>query len=315
MSVDPFVHGGSQGINPYSYILNNPLAGTDPSGYEPEIETEDIVERVSVTGSRIKRKEVTGQKTTITTRDAGGDITSVTSYSAMNDGTVYGAQVTASNGKVDSVTVFGRDSNGEFSHTTDIGAQNKLTNESGGIGNTYKDPRGDPSGFLDGLQRIGEDIDHYLFKAGDALGNATPLATGVPDTIHQLADVGRRAANMIRTGHAGIGKELLYEESWFLYKFAPKAFSLNVDGRVIGSLGGIASPIPLDSTKVHGHISYDKNGHLKSGWYDFQQILQPHKAWDIKTYSRNRLNRIAIEQHGVGNRFMIHYKYSDADFQ
>jgi hypothetical protein len=36
LSVDPFVHGtGSQGINPYSYILNNPLAGTDPSGYTP----------------------------------------------------------------------------------------------------------------------------------------------------------------------------------------------------------------------------------------------------------------------------------------
>jgi hypothetical protein len=36
MSVDPFIHGsGSQGINPYSYLLNNPLAGTDPSGYRP----------------------------------------------------------------------------------------------------------------------------------------------------------------------------------------------------------------------------------------------------------------------------------------
>ena len=37
LSVDPFVHGegGSQGINPYSYIMNNPLAGVDPSGYDP----------------------------------------------------------------------------------------------------------------------------------------------------------------------------------------------------------------------------------------------------------------------------------------
>ena len=37
LSVDPFIHGAgnSQGINPYSYILNNPLAGTDPSGYSP----------------------------------------------------------------------------------------------------------------------------------------------------------------------------------------------------------------------------------------------------------------------------------------
>ena len=35
MSVDPFIQGvgNSQGINPYSYVMNNPLWGTDPSGY------------------------------------------------------------------------------------------------------------------------------------------------------------------------------------------------------------------------------------------------------------------------------------------
>ncbi|BBO29920.1 hypothetical protein AltI4_43080 [Alteromonas sp. I4] len=31
MSVDLFVHSGSQGLNPYSYIMNNPLSGTDPT--------------------------------------------------------------------------------------------------------------------------------------------------------------------------------------------------------------------------------------------------------------------------------------------
>ncbi len=35
MSVDPFIQAPSstQSINPYSYIMNNPLAGTDPTGY------------------------------------------------------------------------------------------------------------------------------------------------------------------------------------------------------------------------------------------------------------------------------------------
>ncbi|MCO7224749.1 fibronectin type III domain-containing protein [Pleionea sp. CnH1-48] len=35
MSVDPFLQepGNSQSFNPYSYVLNNPMAGTDPSGY------------------------------------------------------------------------------------------------------------------------------------------------------------------------------------------------------------------------------------------------------------------------------------------
>jgi RHS repeat-associated protein len=35
LSVDPFIQfpEGSQSLNPYSYLMNNPLAGTDPSGY------------------------------------------------------------------------------------------------------------------------------------------------------------------------------------------------------------------------------------------------------------------------------------------
>ena len=35
LSVAPFIQdpGNSQSMNPYSYIMNNPLAGTDPTGY------------------------------------------------------------------------------------------------------------------------------------------------------------------------------------------------------------------------------------------------------------------------------------------
>lgn len=45
LSVDPFIQdpGNSQSMNPYSYIMNNPLSGTDPSGY------------IAVTGSRIDK--------------------------------------------------------------------------------------------------------------------------------------------------------------------------------------------------------------------------------------------------------------------
>jgi hypothetical protein len=56
LSVDPFVHGGSQGINPYSYIMNNPLSGTDPTGYTPEGDVQTKTVMVSKTGSRIKHK-------------------------------------------------------------------------------------------------------------------------------------------------------------------------------------------------------------------------------------------------------------------
>lgn len=38
LSVDPFIQAplNSQSLNPYSYIMNNPLSGTDPTGYEAE---------------------------------------------------------------------------------------------------------------------------------------------------------------------------------------------------------------------------------------------------------------------------------------
>jgi GH24 family phage-related lysozyme (muramidase) len=52
LSVDPFVHQGSQGINPYSYILNNPLAGTDPTGFKPEIE--EFVKEVQIGDTTVK---------------------------------------------------------------------------------------------------------------------------------------------------------------------------------------------------------------------------------------------------------------------
>ncbi|MCG7546172.1 hypothetical protein MHM93_18530 [Pseudoalteromonas sp. MM17-2] len=61
MSVDPVIQspGNSQSINPYSYIMNNPLAGTDPTGYTAEcddsgscdignIKTDDV-ENIQVT--------------------------------------------------------------------------------------------------------------------------------------------------------------------------------------------------------------------------------------------------------------------------
>jgi hypothetical protein len=37
LSADPVLGGGSQGLNRYSYVLNNPLSRTDPSGFEPKV--------------------------------------------------------------------------------------------------------------------------------------------------------------------------------------------------------------------------------------------------------------------------------------
>ncbi|MBL8299418.1 MAG: VCBS repeat-containing protein [Rhodanobacteraceae bacterium] len=65
LSVDPIVQdGGSQALNPYSYIQNNPLSGSDPSGYASEKDecagtksggcTVPVTKAVTLTGSHIK---------------------------------------------------------------------------------------------------------------------------------------------------------------------------------------------------------------------------------------------------------------------
>ncbi|WP_301003025.1 RHS repeat-associated core domain-containing protein [Pseudoalteromonas sp.] len=82
MLVDPVIQSptNSQSINPYSYIMNNPLSGTDPTEYASRSvddaagcqdvaedlgkgETADVTQKQSVTGSRIKRDVKVGTMT------------------------------------------------------------------------------------------------------------------------------------------------------------------------------------------------------------------------------------------------------------
>ncbi len=62
LSIDPFIQdpGNSQSINAYAYIMNNPLSGTDPTGY--------AAVKQKVTGSHIKRDPTK-------TSNVGGQIT------------------------------------------------------------------------------------------------------------------------------------------------------------------------------------------------------------------------------------------------
>src|SRR5438270_7885547 len=60
LSVDPIISNpaNSQSINPYSYIGNNPLSGTDPTGYEEcgtsgPCNTTGVQQRIETTGSHI----------------------------------------------------------------------------------------------------------------------------------------------------------------------------------------------------------------------------------------------------------------------
>ncbi len=74
MSVDPFIQAPSstQSINPYSYIMNNPLAGTDPTGYvskcnqNPTCQMQSFFSSVGSGGSSLIGNLTGRLKTTLT---------------------------------------------------------------------------------------------------------------------------------------------------------------------------------------------------------------------------------------------------------
>ncbi|RUO46701.1 hypothetical protein [Pseudidiomarina donghaiensis] len=119
MSVDPFVHEGSQGINPYSYMMNNPLSGTDPTGYSPEKETIELKE-----GDKIVQ-DADGNRYV----DQGGDSLVKVESVSVTKGSTNVTTTFGDNGSVKGVSA----TNGKNSVSiTDIGGQQQISVSNGG---------------------------------------------------------------------------------------------------------------------------------------------------------------------------------------
>ena len=128
LSVDPLIvnEANSQAINPYSYVMNNPLKYHDPTGYATEVKEEKIRSE-AVTGSRI-RKVVGTRTTTTTTDDVSGAVTKTEIKTTDMKGNYNGSSITYDNGKANSVTVSSGDKNGNsLSATMDINSQGAIS--------------------------------------------------------------------------------------------------------------------------------------------------------------------------------------------
>lgn len=100
-SVDPIIQFplNSQSLNPYSYILNNPLSGTDPTGYcgEPATGTHIVKcnERITATGTNAEGEVVESKST----RVKEGTIAALTGGQQKGNAASAGQSVTGSEGR------------------------------------------------------------------------------------------------------------------------------------------------------------------------------------------------------------------------
>ena len=112
LSVDPFIQapGNSQSMNPYSYIMNNPLSGTDPSGYEAKV------------GTRIERergkREMTVDKNAEVIKGKDGKV-----YVDVGNGEVQQIKAIESNGSTYSGSSLGNALDKAGGSNPDIGGQ------------------------------------------------------------------------------------------------------------------------------------------------------------------------------------------------
>ena len=88
LSVAPYTQspGNTQSVNPYSYVMNNPLAGTDPIGYaaNPDVDQNSICGNGDTCGSAPNYGDGVSSRAG-STKDNGADKTSSKSTSPKSD--------------------------------------------------------------------------------------------------------------------------------------------------------------------------------------------------------------------------------------
>ena len=141
LSVDPFIQSptSTQSMNPYTYIFNNPLSGTDPTGYQKEDETSTVVtepvaggftksRKVAPIGSNIKSSTtVSGQaqngSSFSVTVDKNGQIAGSSGLDKIGvKGAVTAVNASQGSGATKSSEVGARQ--GQFAKSTSVPAEN-----------------------------------------------------------------------------------------------------------------------------------------------------------------------------------------------
>ncbi|MDQ7048346.1 MAG: RHS repeat-associated core domain-containing protein [Enterobacterales bacterium] len=307
LSVDPFIQapGNSQSMNPYSYIMNNPLAGTDPSGYAADIDQDKLEVKVTSqsrtrsapTGSRIKRD--TSRTITATVTDESGKSSNYV-YTAARNGSESAFKITPIALKLDN---------------TDLGSKGQV-----GVGTSGKTkPDMTIKGFDNDRynkhdQTIIDIVKDINASKADAYGATEDQAKGIPDLDPRLVK-----AWMIQESG---GNDKLSKAAWDVDPLQANAYKLDWDKYKPG-LGLKKSEAGAGNLKTNlraGVIMMVRKGfgisaqppsNRTSGTFDgFSTALQRYNGRTALTtngsaYSTNYSNRIMQRYTNINNRMAI----------
>jgi hypothetical protein len=231
LSVDPFIQdpGNSQSMNPYSYIMNNPLAGTDPTGYLS-------VKMQKKTGSRIQRKvDVKVAKT------GNGSFTVSVSGGSKSENKAGALAIASKAQSLDS------------SATVDIGSSSSTNGQSGGgttastgessdsIGDTKNRDINDSSGVY--TKKSKEDsLEYYKSLEKVKLGTKTKISTYVG--TENITEIDADTINI----RGAVSKSVKLISEWITENGVP--YNLNEIPKVWVILDGATKRLNRETNKM-----------------------------------------------------------------
>jgi hypothetical protein len=290
MSVDPLIQSptSTQSVNPYSYIMNNPLAGTDPTGYAAEefdkkIQVDKKTESlVSDTGSHIKRK-----------------VTSVSGTATSSNGArAFSANI--SHGKVESISV------GKMSDFGSLGNNAAKSGDSGtnvtGSGNSGGSGVAGliSDNVFDNLSETEQDAVTTLLSHNSQQGRAND-SLGSFDS-QQEADI---AAHNLYNPLSQIVKD---EVQWFVVK-TESGFQATFGA--VGTLSGEGG----SSTGVNPSLMYHR---VKKSLGKASIMRSGHTHWDSNNnFSGHDARHVTsmVKNKYVNNKYLVSVSTRDGSYR
>ncbi|WP_343840448.1 HYD1 signature containing ADP-ribosyltransferase family protein [Bowmanella denitrificans] len=261
LSVDPIIQspGNSQSINPYSYIMNNPLAGTDPSGYSA-VEPEKLRQKVTVTGSKIKRDAPVGGTNTI-----GGSAVGV-SYTGVG-GAANGAQ-NQGNPSSNNQAIVDKLGQGEVAKQGSNAASSNSNAQSNAFDPFAPTPLGNLQNWIfenliNPMPEIKASID--AINEGDFSGAAQSMVGIVGKKVKAVGKLGEKVNDSIeelteRVRHFTNNKGLegIRESNSIIASDQNSVFTVKARGRV-GSARDIEKQLGIKRGKGNNYVEFDAN--------------------------------------------------------